>query len=323
MGSPVRNDGRSFWNHHLFMTLRSPSILLPFLACATGVAIFSGMDAAMKGLSLGMGVYNALLWRSLAGSLIGAVLMLALRLPWPTSAALRLHLLRGLVVSGMAPLFFIGLIKLPLAEAIALSFIAPLIALYLAALLLKERIGRSAIFASVLGLAGVAVILSGRVRGSYDAEAVTGAAAVLGSAMLFAWNLILQRQQAQISSPVEVAFFQNVVLLGVFALVAMSGIRELQPVVPAKHDWPLILLTAGLAFTSLALLSWAYARAEAQRLIPVEYSAFVWAAIMGWIVFAEHLTLTTLTGTALIVAGCLIGTRRNRETPPHSEGAAV
>ncbi len=302
------------------MTSRSPSILLPFLACATGVAIFSGMDAAMKGLSLGMGVYNALLWRSVAGSVIGAALMLALRLPWPTGAAMRLHVLRGLVVAGMTPLFFIGLTKLPLAEAIALSFIAPLIALYLAALLLKERIGRSTILASILGLAGVGVILSARLRGSYDAEAMTGAAAVLGSAILFAWNLILQRQQAQVASPVEVAFFQQLVLLGMFAPL---GIGALRPIPPSGHEWPLILLTAGLAFTSLALLSWAYARAEAQRLIPIEYSAFVWAAIMGWVVFAERLTLTTLAGTALIVTGCLIATRRDRDTPPYSEGAAV
>src|SRR3546814_1390635 len=72
------------------------------------------------------------------------------------------------------------------------------------ALLLKERIGRRAIGASLLGLVGVAVILSGRVRGDYDTDALLGAGAVLVSAVLFAWNLILQRQQAQLASPIEV-----------------------------------------------------------------------------------------------------------------------
>ena len=138
---------------------RSPSVLLPFLICCLGVALFSVMDAAMKGLSLSIGLYNALLWRAITGSLLGLVLMLATRQRWPNRSVLRLHLLRGVVVALMASFFFWAIMRLPLAEAIALSFIAPLIALYLAALLLKERIGRQAIGASQLGLDGEVVIM--------------------------------------------------------------------------------------------------------------------------------------------------------------------
>lgn len=207
--------------------------------------------------------------------------------------------------------------RLPLAEAIALSFIAPLVALYLAALLLKERIGRQAIGASLLGLVGVAVILSGRLRGDYDANALLGAGAVLVSAVLFAWNLILQRQQAQLASPIEVAFFQHIVMLGVFTLFA--GGAGWMLVVPEVRSWALIVLAATLAFTSLAALAWAYARAEAQVLIPVEYTAFVWAAIIGWLAFGDRLTLTTVVGALLIVVGCLIASRAGSAEPPHVE----
>lgn len=292
----------------------SPSALLPFLVCCLGVALFSVMDAAMKGLSLSIGLYNALFWRASTGSLLGLVLMLATRQPWPTRAVLRLHLLRGVVVALMASLFFWAIMRLPLAEAIALSFIAPLIALYLAALLLKERIGRRAIGASLLGLVGVGVILSGRMRGGYDLNALMGAGAVLLSAMLFAWNLILQRQQAQLASPIEVAFFQHLVMLGVFALGAPTW-----AILPTGSAFPLVVLAAVLAFTSLAALAWAYARAEAQRLIPVEYTAFVWAAIFGWLAFGERLTPTTILGALLIVAGCLIAARTKRAESAHVE----
>src|SRR3546814_9142406 len=121
------------------------------------------MDAAMKGLSLSIGLFDALFWRAVAGSLLGLALMLLTRQRWPDRAVLRLHMLRGAVVAVMASLFFWAIMRMPLAEAIALSFIAPLVALYLAALLLKERIGRLAIGASLLGLVGVAVILSGQI----------------------------------------------------------------------------------------------------------------------------------------------------------------
>ncbi|MES1984341.1 MAG: DMT family transporter [Pseudomonadota bacterium] len=299
------------------MTARPVPFALAFAVCCAGVAFFSVMDAVMKGLSLAIGVYNALLWRALAGTIIGIVGMATLRNPWPSGSVLRIHLLRGAVVAMMALFFFYALTKLPLAEAIALSFIAPLIALYLAALLLKERIGRNAIWASVLGLIGVGIIVSGRLRGAYDPEALLGAAAVLFSAILFAWNLIIQKQQADVASPVEVAFFQHLVMLGIFAVFA-----PFFAVIPALAHVPMIVGAAAIAFTSLMCLSWAYARAEAQSLIPVEYSAFIWAAIMGWLFFSERLTVTTIAGTVLIVAGCLIAARRNPQLV-HVEGSVT
>ena len=59
-----------------------------------------------------------------------------------------------------------------------------------------------------------------------------------------------------------------------------------------------------------ALVNLGYGRAEAQALLPIEYTAFVWAAIMGWWMFAEPVTLATLLGVALIVIGCWIAAPR-------------
>lgn len=298
-------------------TNTAPRFAIAFAICCLGVALFSVMDAVMKGLSLAIGVYNALFWRSAAGSVVGAVLMIALRNPWPSRAVLKLHVIRGVVVAFMAFGFFFAITRLPLAEAIALSFIAPLVALYLAAIVLGERIGRSAIIASVLGLIGVGVILSQRLRGDYDLRALEGVGALIVSAVLFAWNLILQRQQAQVASPVEVAFFQSLVVLAVFGVGA-----PFLAVAPDVADVPAIFAAAALAFVSLMCLAWAYARAEAQKLIPVEYSAFVWAAIMGWSFFGERVTLATLAGAALIIAGCLIAARQKPDLA-HAETASA
>ena len=71
----------------------------------------------------------------------------------------------------------------------------------------------------------------------------------------------------------------------------------------------MLMGAAVLAIISLLLLSWAYARAEAQILIPVEYTAFVWAALFGWMFFAEPVTVWTVAGTALIITGSLVAAR--------------
>jgi S-adenosylmethionine uptake transporter len=88
---------------------------------------------------------------------------------------------------------------------------------------------------------------------------------------------------------------------------------------PASAALP-IIASAGCAIASLMLLSWAYARAEAQILVSVEYTAFIWASILGWLVFQERVSAATLIGAALIVTGCIISARQK---PEHLEVTAL
>lgn len=283
---------------------RAPSAL-PFLSVAAGIAIFSMMDGLMKSASIEVGVYNALLWRSAIGSLIMLPIWRLTGGRWPKRPALRLHTLRSAVAAGMATLFFWGLARMPMAEAMALSFIAPLFALYLAAAVLGERIRARAVVASLLGIGGVIVIAAGQFGDGRETASPWALAAVLASAMLYAWNLILQRQQAQLAAPGEVALFQHL-FVGLILLVAAPWF-VIVPQAAAMHD---IAGAALLAAVSLMLLAWGYARAETQALVPLEYTGFVWAALFGWLWFGEAVTAATLAGTVLIVAGCTIAMRR-------------
>lgn len=282
---------------------------MPFLAVLAGIASFSLMDGLMKSASLAVGAYSAMFWRSL----VGITLMYPV---WklgggkrPQGAILRLHAVRGLNTAGMAVTFFWGLKYLPLAEGMAISFIAPLIALYLAAVLLGEKVGGKAVLGSLLGLVGVLVIVAGRfAQGGYNAQAAWGIAAILFSAVLYAWNLILQRQQAQIADPREIAMFQA--LFTGLSLVAFAPwLLEM----PQGLIWLDIAGSAVLAMISLIVIAWGYAREETQVLLPMEYTAFIWAALFGWLMFDEALTLPMVVGAALIVTGCLIATRKHIE----------
>jgi S-adenosylmethionine uptake transporter len=294
-----------------------PRPIIPFAVATLGIALFSTMDALMKGLSLAIGTYNALLWRTLAGAVIGGAVYLLSRSPRPGRAALRVHLIRGTMGSVMALTFFWGLARVPMAQAIALAFVAPLIALYLAAVLLKERIERAAILASLLGFAGVVVILAGQAQADMGREALLGSASILVSAGLYGWNIILMRQQAQLAGPVEIAFFTALIMVACFALAAPFLAEP-----PPLEQLPAIVGSALLAFGSLLLLSWAYARAEAQRLAPVEYTGFVWAAIFGFLIFAEPVPPFTLAGAVMIVAACWVATRPSRAPMPAVEAGA-
>ena len=70
------------------------------------------------------------------------------------------------------------------------------------------------------------------------------------------------------------------------------------------------------------LLGWAYARAGAAYLSSTEYSSFLWAMLLGWLAFGEHVSPFTLAGAALIVAGCFIAARTRSIDHPVLEASA-
>ena len=283
--------------------------LLPIAVALTGVGFLSLMDAFMKEAALAAGAYSAGFFRSLMGAGIVIPIWLTRGGRWPGPRALRFHLIRGVVSAFMALSFFYAITKLPLAETIAISFIAPVISLYLAALILKESIHRQAIIAALLGLAGTVVIIAGRLgSGQVSDDTGLGVAAILFSAVLYAYNLVLARQQALVAGPLEIASFHSgmgALVLGLAAPWFLS--------LPDGETFTSILAASVLTVCGAIALAWAYAREQAQVLVPLEYSGFLWAALFGYLFFGEQVTVSTLLGTALIVVGCWISARKRPE----------
>jgi len=300
------------------MKLPRPTPLTAFLVGTIGIATFSGMDAVMKGLVLALGTYATMVWRMLAGVAMAGTLF-AVRPNRPDTKTMRIHLYRGALTTVMAVLFFWGIARVPLAQAIALAFIAPLIAIFLAAAFLGETIGPRTIGASLIAFAGVLLIFVGQAQADLGHEALLGSFAILASAICYAVNIILMRQQALVAQPIEIAFFQNLIV-AVLLLCAwpMMGGADFPP----TDQIPFVLLASFLSTASLLLLSWAYARAEASYLAATEYTSFLWAMLFGWLVFGETVSLYTLAGAALIVAGCILAASKPEDFNPVLEASA-
>ena len=207
-----------------------------FLVALAAVAVLSVMDAMMKHLVLVIGIFAVSVWRSAANLGIGAALYLPRRKTWPTRSTLIIHVARGMIVTVMAFLFFWGIGRVPLAQAIALTFIAPLIALLLAALFLDERIGGRSIAGSLAAFAGVIVIVLGQAHAAVSRDALLGIAAIIGSALTYAVNIVLMRHQALAAKPFEINFFQSLTVMTLW-LIALPFVGP--PSWPAGQ-WPWI-----------------------------------------------------------------------------------
>jgi len=288
-----------------------------FAVALAAVAVLSVMDAVMKGLVLAIGIFSVSIWRSIANLALTGGLYLPRRLPWPGASTLRLHIGRGIVVTIMAGLFFWGIGRVPLAQAIALTFIAPLIALLLAAVFLDEKIGPRSIAGSFGAFVGVLVIVLGQARAELGPGVLLGSAAIIGSALCYAVNIVLMRHQALAAKPLEINFFQSLTVLVLWLLaVPVLGFPDW----PAGH-WPWVVVASLMSTAGGLMFSWAYARAEAGYLAVTEYSGFLWASALGWLIFREPVSLYTLAGAVLIVGGCLVAASRATAVPPESDVA--
>jgi S-adenosylmethionine uptake transporter len=283
-----------------------------FAVALGAVALLSIMDAVMKHLVIAIGIIAVSIWRSLANLVLSAALYLPRRLPWPDRTTLRIHVARGVLVTVMAFLFFWGIGRVPLAQAIALTFIAPLIALVLASMFLGEEIGSRSIGGSVAAFAGVLIIMFGQASAQLGPQVLLGSAAIIGSALCYAGNIVMMRRQALAARPLEINFFQALTVMVLWA----AALPVVGMPASAGWQWAWIAVAAILSTSGTLLYGWAYARGEASYLSVTEYSAFLWASALGWLVFSERVSLYTLAGAVLIVAGCLVAARRRIAAPP-------
>jgi S-adenosylmethionine uptake transporter len=289
-----------------------------FAAALLAVAALSIMDAVMKHLVLAIGIIAVSIWRAATNMAISAALYLPRSKTWPSRSNLKIHVWRSVIVTVMAFLFFWGIGRVPLAQAIALTFIAPLIALLLAALVLDEHIGSRSIAGSAVAFAGVLVIVLGQARMNASPDVLLGTAALIGSALCYAVNIVLMRRQALTARPLEINFFQCVTILAIWILaLPLVGVPQWP-----GGQWLWIAVAATLSTSGTLLFAWAYARGEASYLSATEYSGFLWASALGWLVFREPVSLYTLGGAVLIVCGCFVAARRKITEPPEIDLAA-
>jgi drug/metabolite transporter (DMT)-like permease len=281
---------------------------MALLAAVLAAGSFVTMDSMIKLISPRYDALQLSFFRFASGSVYAVALWACFRSPLPRGRAWRLHGLRSVLLLMSLVGYFHALTVLPLAQTVAISYVAPIAVSLLAVWLLHERPSRW-IWASLgLGLLGVFTSawpeLQASVEGS-GGERLVGVLSVLGSALAFSGVLVLARRQSQHDSMWTILLVQNLLPALLLAPLAAPGWRPLQ-----SADLLPIAAAGALATIGLLAITHAFSRLEASRVAPVEYTSFVWAAGLGWLLFGELPSAATAVSALLIVSGCLLLLRR-------------
>lgn len=277
-----------------------------------GFALLSCGDAIIKSIAGAWpGTAVAALRYSIGAVGLGMFLLIkegpqGFALPMP-----KFQLLRGVAVASATILFFSSIFVMPLAEATAIGFTSPMITAVLGALFLNERNSPSKWIATVVAFGGVLLIMRPNV-----AELGWVAFLPLGAAFSMALVMIGNRAVAGAGTPLLMQFLVASIAVPFVLAAAVaghySGIDALEVGFP---HWSIIARCAFVAVTaSFAhwLIFMGTTRASAGEIAPMTYVQLLIAMVLGIVIFGDWPDVTSLVGSAIIIATGLFLVRASR-----------
>jgi S-adenosylmethionine uptake transporter len=267
------------------------------LQCAAGVGTLCLMDVIVKYLGASTPIPVITLARYVTGTVLALAVWHFQGRPRLTRAMLPLHCLRGGLIAAMAFCFYWSLQYLPLAEAITLSFIAPLLVPPFAAFALGEKMRPQALAAGAIGFIGVLVTVQG--APDFNGDRLLALAAVLFAAIAYAASSVVLRARAATDGATIVTLMGAAIPMLILSPIAITA------AMPDAVTIGWFVALGVIGNIGMQLLSRAYAHVEAQTLAVIEFTALPWAALFGWVFFAEPVRLEVWAGAAIILAACI------------------
>ena len=294
----------------------------PHVVLGMGLRLVSALSLALMFAGVkwagqrGAGVVETLFYRQI-GSVVCAATFVALG---PGFASLRTrrfkaHAVRMAIGVVAMLLNFLMVMLLPLAEATAIGFSVPIFATLLAAAVLGEPTGKWRWGAVIVGFIGVLVIVQ---PGSGHISAYGGAVAI-GAAVSTACATIAIRHLGATEAVATTVFW--------FGATSLAPLALAMPFAAHAHDATTFAIIAGLSLAggiAQLALTGALRLAPVSLVMPMDYSALLWATILGLVLFNQQPSHWTWLGAPIVIgAGLVILWREHRLRIAGSAVAAV
>ncbi|WP_371813330.1 DMT family transporter [Ruegeria sp. HKCCA4008] len=263
------------------------------------IASFSSMAVAGRELSLVHDTFEIMMYRSLVGFLVVALVLTATG-SWVqiSTQRLGLHALRNTLHFTGQNLWFYAVAVAPLAQVFALEFTQPLWVILLSPLLLNERLTRLKITAALIGFAGVLIVTR---PGS--APLSPGLATAAASAIFFAFTTITTKNLTRFASIGCIVFWLTSMQA---VLGAIAAGFDGQIALPTAQTLPFLVLVGLAGLLAHFCITNALAIAPATVVIPFDFARLPTIAVVGMILYHEPIDHWVLIGAAVIFSGIFL-----------------
>ena len=274
---------------------RLPPNVQGALWLVSGGFIFTSTGVMIRLLSTQIESVQTAFFRAVISVIILLPMIAAGRVkPWH-SKRLAGHFWRTAMGTTSMVLGFYAVSMLPLADATAIAFSQPLFSVVVAALIAGEKVRWRRWSATVVGFAGVLVMVQ-----PGEGSLQWGALVALANAATVALSILLVKRLSDSETPL--------MILTQFAIFS-----TLLLVVPAiwVWRWPDLwgwVLAIGIALTAtVGQYFWvqAFKSGEMSAVAPFEYLRLPFAVFAGWLIWGEMPVVWTYVGAAIVIASAL------------------
>jgi drug/metabolite transporter (DMT)-like permease len=232
--------------------------------------------------------------------------------PWHSQRKVG-HFWRTLMGTVSMVLGFYAVSMLPLADATALAFSQPLFSVVVAALIVGEKVRWRRWGATLVGFAGVLVMVR---PGAGSLQ--PGAIVALTNAMTVALSILLVKRLSDSESPL--------MILTQFAI--FSTLLLVVPAVwvwrwPSPWGWALAVGVSASATVGQYFWVQAFKSGEMSAVAPFEYLRLPFAVFVGWLVWGEMPVIWTYVGAAIVIASALYIAHREHQLARERRRAAA
>ena len=277
--------------------LRSDRPVLGIVTICVGMFVMMVQDAMVKWLTATYPVLEIMFLRAVM--MLPIVLFFIIVTQGPgglRTGQPRAHLLRSLIGFLTFICFFTAVSLMPLADVIAIVFASPLFVTLLSGPLLGERVGWRRWAAVLVGFVGVLIMVGPSGTGTEFWPAMIA----LASSVFYAlWVLQTRRMAARESASVMV--FYGVAFFSVASLVG----APFGWIMPDLGDLWMFLCLALISTVGLTLVTQAYRLAPASVVVPFDYTAMIWAILLGYWIWNDLPTPTMIAGALLVIGSGL------------------
>ena len=213
------------------------------------------------------------------------------------------HVLRAAIKLASLIAFFAAYGLSPLADVAAIAFTAPLFVTIGAWVFLSESPQSLRILAIVVGFAGVYVVLQPGQQSGISAGLWL---ALIGAVLTALIQLILKPMSAQDSTQTLVAW--NLIVTVPLAAIPAYLVWQM----PSTMEWLFLAVQGVLGALSMAMITRAFALADASLISPIDFLRLPLIAILAYWIFGQALEVSTWMGGAMIFLATLLMARSSR-----------
>ncbi len=280
---------------------RLDPVVRGLLWSAAAGLLFTLLNATIRKLTQELHPFEAQFLRYLCSLLVMVPLVMRAGLAAYRPNNIGSQFSRGAVHTVGLVLWFLALPSISLADTTAIGFTGPIFIMLGAAWFFGERMRWDRWVGALIGFAGVLIVVAPKLSGGGGAYTLL----MLASSPVFAASFLMTKALTRSERPAVIVVWQSISIT-LFSLPLALPVWQW----PSGVQWMAFVVCGILGSAGHYCLTRSFSIADISATQSVKFLDLVWASLLGWLVFTDTPSRSTLVGGVVICASTIWIARR-------------